>query len=97
MSACPPARPPARMYACINALTKVMYFQKILYLLGVNKYYGYGYMVMVKGEQSSTAPLSFVRVLPPFCMNFPQYLAHFTAISLAIVWYKAEYTLSINS
>ena len=31
------------MYACINVLTKLMYFQQILYLLGVNKYYGYGY------------------------------------------------------
>ena len=31
------------MYAGINVLTKLMYFQQILYLLGVNKYYGYGY------------------------------------------------------
>ena len=31
------------MYACINVLTKLMYYQHILYLLGVNKYYGYGY------------------------------------------------------
>ena len=31
------------MYAGINVLTKLMYFQHILYLLGVNKYYGYGY------------------------------------------------------
>ena len=31
------------MYACINVLTKLMYFQQILYLLWVNKYYGYGY------------------------------------------------------
>ena len=31
------------MYAFINVLTKLMYFQQILYLLGVNKYYGYGY------------------------------------------------------
>ena len=31
------------MYVCINVLTKVMYFQPILNLLGVNKYYGYGY------------------------------------------------------
>jgi hypothetical protein len=32
------------MYAGINVLTKLMYFQQILYLLGVNKYYGYGSM-----------------------------------------------------
>ena len=31
------------MYTCINVLTKVMYFQQILYLHGVNKYYGYCY------------------------------------------------------
>ena len=31
------------MYACINVLMKLMYFQQMLYLLGVNKYYGYGY------------------------------------------------------
>ena len=31
------------MYACINILTKLMYFPQIIYLLGVNKYYGYGY------------------------------------------------------
>ena len=30
------------MYACINVLTELMYFQQILYLHGVNKYYGYG-------------------------------------------------------
>ena len=30
------------VYACINVLMKLMYFQQILYLLGVNKYYGYG-------------------------------------------------------
>ena len=35
------------MYACINVLTKLMYFQQILYLVRVNKYYGYGYMVLV--------------------------------------------------
>ena len=29
------------MYACINVLTKLMYFHQILYLLGVNKYYDY--------------------------------------------------------
>ena len=34
------------MYAGINVLTKLMYFQQILYLLGVNKYYGYGYMTV---------------------------------------------------
>ena len=31
------------LYAGINVLTKLMYFQQILYLLGANKYYGYGY------------------------------------------------------
>ena len=35
------------MYACINVLTKLMYFQQILYLLGVNKYYG---LVMDRSE-----------------------------------------------
>ena len=34
------------MYAYINVLTKFMYFQQILYLLGVNKYYGYGMVIV---------------------------------------------------
>ena len=32
------------MYACISVLTKLMYFQQIIYLLGVNQYYGDGYV-----------------------------------------------------
>jgi len=32
------------LYACIDVLRKCMYFQQILYLLDVNKHYGYGYV-----------------------------------------------------
>ena len=35
------------MYAGINVLTELMYFQQILYLLGVNKYYGYGMVIWI--------------------------------------------------
>ena len=40
------------MYAGINVLTQLMYFQQILYLLGVNKYYdyGYGYSLEIKNS-----------------------------------------------
>ena len=34
------------VYTYINVLTKLMYFQQILYLLGVNTYYGYGYSLI---------------------------------------------------
>ena len=35
------------MYACIIVLTKLVYFQQIVYLLGVNKYYGYSYIMVM--------------------------------------------------
>ena len=47
------------MYACINVLTKLMYFQQTLYLLGVNKYYGYGCRVLETiGSHSSTTAVT---------------------------------------
>ena len=39
------------VYVCLYILTKLMYFQQILYLLGVNKYYG---CVLIGTELSKT-------------------------------------------
>ena len=51
------------MYACINTLTKLMYLQQILYLVGINKYYGYGYSISDKRSQAKhSRPSVFSKV-----------------------------------
>ena len=61
------------MYACINVLTKLMYFQQILYLLGVNKCYGYGVLryMFCQVSASSTVLLSMIIFIEVLIKNIP--------------------------
>ena len=59
------------MYASINVLTKLMYFQQILYVLGVNIHYGYDMVIhrltranLLNGPRSSDRQPNLVEDLP---------------------------------
>ena len=59
------------VYGCINVLTKYMYFQQILYVLEVNKHYGYGMVIhrlmrsnLLNGPRSSDRQPTLVEDLP---------------------------------
>ena len=56
------------MYACTNVLTKLMYFQQLLYVLGVKQYYGYGYQPLYYIDRYICYPLLDPFLRPVLCL-----------------------------